>query len=88
MLPWATLRRTQKMGKNQIEREDKIEFSGIILDTMPGPIFRVKCESGQEIVATLSGKLRQNKIKLLIGDLVKVEVSPYDTSKGRVTWRK
>lgn len=65
-----------------------MELHGIIDDALPGTWFRVITESGVEILATLSGKMRQNNIRILPGDYVTVEVSPYDTSRGRVTWRR
>ncbi len=88
-----------KMGKNkknkkndnqheQVERDDKIEFSGTVTDVKPGTMFDVTIDSGVVVLCTLGGKLRMNKIRVLLGDVVKIEVSPYDMSKGRVTWRK
>jgi len=70
------------------DRDDRMELEGIVDDALPGTWFRVITESGVQILATLSGKLRQNNIRILPGDYVKVEVSPYDTSRGRITWRK
>ena len=70
------------------ERQDKIELSGVIICALPGTWFKVKIDGGQqEVLATLSGRLRQNHIHILPGDLVTVEVSPYDLTRGRVTWR-
>ena len=71
-----------------LDREDRMELHGIFDDSLPGTWFRVITESGVEILATLSGKMRQNNIRILPGDYVTVEVSPYDTSRGRVTWRR
>jgi translation initiation factor IF-1 len=71
-----------------LDREDRMELHGVVDDALPGTWFRVITESGVEILATLSGKMRQNNIRILPGDYVTVEVSPYDTSKGRVTWRR
>ena len=69
-------------------RADRMEFEGIIEECMPGTLFQVICnDNGMRVLATLSGKLRMNHIRLLPGDKVTVEVSPYDTSRGRVTWR-
>ena len=71
------------------ERQDKIELNGTVIDALPGTWFKIKIDGGQqEVLATLSGKLRQNHIHVLPGDQVTVEVSPYDLSRGRVTWRK
>lgn len=72
----------------KLEREDRMELHGIVEDALPGTWFKVKTENGVEVLATLSGKLRQNHIRILPGDEVTVEVSPYDTSRGRVTWRR
>lgn len=74
------------MKKNE-EREDRMELEGVIEEALPGTLFRVRCSNDHVVLATLSGKLRMNKIRLLAGDRVKVEVSPYDLSRGRVVWR-
>ena len=70
------------------DRQDKIELNGVVIDALPGTWFKVKVEGGQEVLATLSGKLRQNHIHVLPGDSVSVEVSPYDLTRGRIVWRK
>lgn len=70
-----------------IERDDKITLSGVIEEALPSTLFKVKCEGGLMVLCTLGGKLRVNRIRLLVGDSVNVEVSPYDTSRGRVVWR-
>lgn len=73
----------------ETERQDKIELNGTVIDALPGTWFKVKIDGGQqEVLATLSGKLRQNHIHVLPGDQVTVEVSPYDLTRGRVTWRR
>lgn len=72
----------------QEERTDRLELEGTVDECLPGTLFRVKCINGHMVLATLSGKLRVNHIRLLPGDAVTVEVSPYDTTRGRVTWRK
>lgn len=71
-----------------LDREDRMELFGVVDDALPGTWFRVITESNVQILATLSGKMRQNNIRILPGDYVTVEVSPYDTSRGRITWRK
>ena len=71
-----------------LDREDRMELYGIVDDALPGTWFRVVTESNVQILATLSGKMRQNNIRVLPGDYVIVEVSPYDTSRGRITYRK
>jgi translation initiation factor IF-1 len=70
------------MAKNDI-----IELDGVVEDLLPAATFRVKLESGQSIIAHLSGKMRLNKIRLSIADKVKVEMTPYDLTKGRITYR-
>lgn len=67
--------------------EDKIEVEGIITEKLPNATFRVKLENDIEIIGYLSGKMRQNKIRIIVGDTVTVELSPYDLTKGRITWR-
>jgi translation initiation factor IF-1 len=68
-------------------KEDTIEVEGIVTDALPNAVFKVKLENGHEIIAHISGKLRQNYIKILPGDRVTLELSPYDLSRGRITWR-
>ncbi len=70
-----------------ISSKDFIEMQGEVLELLPAGTFRVLLENGHEILAHLSGKMRMNKIKLLPGDKVKMEISPYDLTKGRVTYR-
>ncbi len=67
--------------------KDIIEVKGIIEELLPATTFKVKLESGQLIIAHLSGKIRMNKIRMSIGDSVKVEMTPYDLTKGRITYR-
>ncbi|MBN1775650.1 MAG: translation initiation factor IF-1 [Oscillospiraceae bacterium] len=68
-------------------KEDVIEVEGIVEDALPNAIFRVKLENGHIVTAHISGRLRQNYIKILTGDRVTLELSPYDLSRGRITWR-
>ncbi len=68
-------------------KEDVIAVEGIVSDSLPNAMFKVKLENGHEILAHISGKLRQNYIKILPGDRVTMELSPYDLSRGRITWR-
>ena len=68
-------------------KEDLIELEGKVVETLPNTTFRVELENGHQILATISGKLRMNYIKILTGDKVKVEMSPYDLNRGRITWR-
>ena len=68
-------------------KEDLIEVEGKVIETLPNTTFKVELENGHQILATISGKLRMNYIKILTGDTVKVEMSPYDLNRGRITWR-
>ncbi|HZK28874.1 MAG TPA: translation initiation factor IF-1 [Clostridia bacterium] len=68
-------------------KEEAIEVTGVVVDTMPNAVFRVRLENGFEVIAHISGKLRQHYIKILTGDHVTVELSPYDLTRGRITWR-
>ena len=67
--------------------KDFIEMEGVITEALPSALFRVKLETGQLILCHVSGKIRKNFIRILPGDKVKVEMSPYDLSKGRITYR-
>lgn len=68
-------------------KQDVIELKGVVQELLPAGTFRVRLESGQMIIAHLSGKMRLNKIRLSVNDNVKVEMTPYDLTKGRVTFR-
>ncbi|MCL5021808.1 MAG: translation initiation factor IF-1 [Nitrospirae bacterium] len=68
-------------------KEENIEVQGTILETLPNAMFRVELENGKVILAYVSGKMRMHFIKILPGDKVTVELSPYDLSKGRITYR-
>ena len=70
-----------------MSKEDVIEVEGTVVEALPNTNFKVELENGHQIVAHIFGKLRMNYIKILPGDKVKVELSPYDLSKGRITWR-
>ena len=70
-----------------VKDKDVIEFDGEVLEALPSALFRVKLETGQVILAHVSGKIRKNFIRILAGDRVKVELSPYDLSRGRITYR-
>lgn len=69
-------------------KEEKIEVEGIILEALPNAMFRVEVEGGHKILAHISGKMRMHYIKILPGDKVKVELSPYDLTRGRITYRE
>ena len=68
-------------------KEDQIEMEGTIIQTLPNTMFRVELDSGHIITAHISGKMRKNYIRILTGDRVTVEMTPYDLSKGRITYR-
>jgi translation initiation factor IF-1 len=68
-------------------KEESIKMSGKIEEVLPNAMFRVKLENGHIIIATLGGKLRQHNIRILLGDSVDVEMSPYDMTRGRVVYR-
>ena len=67
--------------------EDKIKVEGTVIEALPGTQFRVKLDNGHEVLAYLSGKMRKYYIRILLGDRVAVEMSPYDLSRGRITFR-
>ena len=68
-------------------KNDVIEVEGTVLEKLPNAMFSVELENGNQILAQISGKLRMNFIRIIPGDKVKIEMSPYDLSKGRITWR-
>ena len=70
-----------------MSKSDLIEVEGKVTDSFPNAFFEVELENGHKVLAHISGKLRMNYIKILPGDRVTVELSPYDLSKGRITWR-
>ena len=70
-----------------MSKEDMIELEGVVVEAMPNAMFKVEIQGGHIILAHISGKLGMNFIRILPGDKVTVEMSPYDLSKGRITWR-
>ena len=70
-----------------MSKEDMIEVEGTVVEALPNTNFKVELENGCQILATISGKLRMNFIRILPGDKVTVEMSPYDLTRGRITWR-
>ncbi|MDO5716642.1 MAG: translation initiation factor IF-1 [Tissierellia bacterium] len=70
-----------------MSKKNTIEVEGVVVDALPNAIFKVKLENGHEIIAHISGKLRMFNIRILPGDRVTMELSPYDLTKGRITWR-
>lgn len=70
-----------------MSKEDVIEFEGVVEEVLPNTTFKVRLSNGHVITAYISGRLRLNYIKILEGDKVKIEMSPYDLTKGRIIWR-
>ena len=68
-------------------KEELLEFSGTVMELLPNATFRIELENGHQIIAHTAGKMRKNRIRVLAGDKVLVEMSPYDLTKGRVTYR-
>jgi translation initiation factor IF-1 len=68
-------------------KQGPISMDGVITETLPNAMFRVKLDNGHEILSVISGKMRMHYIKILVGDKVTVEMSPYDLTKGRITYR-
>jgi translation initiation factor IF-1 len=68
-------------------KQGHIQVDGVIIDTLPNAMFKVRLDNGHEVLAHVSGKMRMNFIRILQGDKVTVELSPYDLSKGRITYR-
>lgn len=80
-------KKNRDVEKKENKKDDVLEFRGIVEEAYPSALFRVKCDNGPEVTCTISGKLRYNRIRILPGDAVTVEMSPYDTTKGRISWR-
>jgi translation initiation factor IF-1 len=75
------------MARKVKQKEQKIEMVGKVIEALPGTQFRVELENGHEILAYLSGKMRKYYIRILLGDQVRVEISPYDLTRGRIVYR-
>jgi translation initiation factor IF-1 len=71
-----------------LAKEEQIQMVGTVVDTLPNTMFKVELENGHKIIAHISGKMRKNYIKILTGDKVKVELTPYDLTKGCITFRE
>lgn len=69
------------------EKEEKLEIEGTVVETLPNTQFTVELENGHRVLAYLSGKMRRKYIKILLGDRVRLEMTPYDLDRGRITWR-
>jgi translation initiation factor IF-1 len=70
-----------------MSKQDSIEVTGTVLEALPNAMFKVRLENNYEVLAHISGKMRMNFIRILPGDKVRLELSPYDLSRGRITWR-
>ena len=68
-------------------KEESLEFTGVVLELLPNAMFKVKLENDHEVLAHTSGKLRKNRIRVLVGDKVDVDMTPYDLTKGRIVYR-
>jgi translation initiation factor IF-1 len=79
-------RSQQKFGK-RMAKEELLEFPGVVTELLPNATFRVKLENDHEIIAHTAGRMRKNRIRVLAGDKVLVEMTPYDLTKGRITYR-
>ena len=77
----------EKIRRDSLSKTDVIEVEGVVTDSFPNAMFEVQLENGHKILAHISGKLRMNYIRVLPGDKVTVELSPYDLTRGRITWR-
>jgi len=73
--------------RNKMSKEENIEMQGVVIDTLPNTMFRVELENKHVIIAHISGKMRKNYIRILTGDKVTVELTPYDLTKGRIIFR-
>jgi translation initiation factor IF-1 len=77
----------QQIERRHVAKEELLEFQGEVTELLPNATFRVKLEQGHEIIAHTAGKMRKNRIRVLAGDKVLVEMTPYDLTKGRITYR-
>ena len=78
---------SNRQKKSAMAKEEQIQLSGTVVDTLPNTMFRVELENGHEIIAHTAGKMRKNRIRVLAGDKVQVEMTPYDLTKGRINYR-
>jgi len=76
------------MSQSNDSNKDFIELEGVVEELLPNTTFRVRLNNGQEMIAYLSGRMRMNRIRIIPGDKVSLEISPYDLTKGRITYRK
>jgi translation initiation factor IF-1 len=85
--PYVRARTARSLRGDLPVKEEKIEVEGEVVEALPSTMFRVQIEGGHEVLAKISGKMRKNYIRILPGDRVKVELSPYDLTRGRITYR-
>ena len=83
----AVSKKAHQVGGNGMSKSDVIEIEGTVIEKLPNAMFQVELENGHQVLAHISGKLRMNYIRILPGDKVTLELSPYDLSKGRIIWR-
>jgi translation initiation factor IF-1 len=84
---WALEQASTRQRKVPMSKEELLEFPGFVVELLPNATFRVKLENDHEIIAHTAGKMRKNRIRVLAGDKVLVEMTPYDLTKGRITYR-
>ena len=84
--PWSTIRPVPDDGE-ALTKEEKIEVEGEVTESLPNTMFRVMLDNGHEVLGHISGRMRRHYIRILPGDRVKVELSPYDLTRGRITYR-
>ena len=82
-----SVKKDQTIIYNNMSKEDAIEFQGVVSELLPNAMFKVKLDNDHEVIAHTSGKMRKNRIRVLAGDRVTVEMTPYDLTKGRITFR-
>jgi translation initiation factor IF-1 len=82
-----TILRRISIGRSLMAKEEMLEFPGVVTELLPNATFRVKLENEHEIIAHTAGRMRKNRIRVLAGDKVLVEMTPYDLTKGRITYR-
>jgi translation initiation factor IF-1 len=85
--PSGGAKRSASNTRNQMSKEELLEFPGVVSELLPNATFRVTLENDHEIIAHTAGKMRKNRIRVLTGDRVLVEMTPYDLTKGRITYR-
>jgi translation initiation factor IF-1 len=87
IFPDCSVRQYQQEEKPYMTKEEVLEFPGVVTELLPNATFRVKLENEHEIIAHTAGRMRKNRIRVLAGDKVLVEMTPYDLTKGRITYR-